>query len=129
MENADLLNKEFKQIKINRTKRPKENSQYNFSIEIDKGNVLKFISNLNSLKLLFNLIEFNYHSIIVCPVSKEICNENNPPMILVCGHIISESSAKKLANVGPSGFVGKKIKCPICPKEQDFKKLKKLSIY
>ena len=37
MENADLLNKEFKEIKVNRTKSVKDHSQYNFSIEIDKG--------------------------------------------------------------------------------------------
>ena len=37
MENADLLNKEFNKIKLARNITSKEHSQYNFSIEINKG--------------------------------------------------------------------------------------------
>jgi hypothetical protein len=37
MENADLLNKEFNKIKLDRNSTKKQNTQYNFSIEINKG--------------------------------------------------------------------------------------------
>ena len=50
-------------------------------------------------------------------------------MILTCGHIVAESSAKKLANIDIGGGYGSRFKCPICPKEQQFSNLKKLAIY
>lgn len=39
MENADLLNKEFTKIKMDKGKGKKDHLQYNFSIEINKGGV------------------------------------------------------------------------------------------
>lgn len=33
---------------------------------------------------------FKFHSYWICPVSKEIVNQSNPPMLLKCGHAISE---------------------------------------
>lgn len=35
--------------------------------------------------------EHQYHSIFVCPISREIVHPNNPPIMLPCGHVISES--------------------------------------
>lgn len=34
--------------------------------------------------------DFQFHSVFVCPVTKEISTEDNPPMLLKCNHVISE---------------------------------------
>ena len=54
---------------------------------------------------------FRFHSIFVCPVSKEVVTKDNPPQLLPCGHVISKTSMDKLAR-GYSRF-----KCPYCPNE------------
>lgn len=41
-----------------------------------------------------------YHSVFVCPVSKEQATENNPPKILVCGHVIASESFERLLKGG-----------------------------
>ncbi|CAI2181461.1 5379_t:CDS:2 [Funneliformis geosporum] len=38
-----------------------------------------------------------YHSIFACPVSKEQSTEENPPMMLPCGHVICKESLNKLS--------------------------------
>ena len=51
-----------------------------------------------------------YHPIFVCPVSKDQTTEQNPPMLLTCGHVISRDSLNKMAK-------GTRYKCPYCPTE------------
>ena len=57
--------------------------------------------------------EFKFHSIFICPVSKEISTKANPPMLLPCGHVISKNSLEKICNAPGRA----KIKCPTCPQE------------
>ncbi|KAL0071452.1 hypothetical protein AAF712_001309 [Marasmius tenuissimus] len=41
--------------------------------------------------------ENRYHSIFTCPVSKEQSTEQNPPMMMTCGHVIAKDSLYKLS--------------------------------
>ncbi|CAG2175956.1 unnamed protein product [Oppiella nova] len=54
----------------------------------------------------------HFHSIFACPILRQQSSENNPPMRLVCGHVISRDALNKLSN-------GTKLKCPYCPIEQN----------
>ncbi|KAI5208309.1 hypothetical protein AUEXF2481DRAFT_6241 [Aureobasidium subglaciale EXF-2481] len=60
-----------------------------------------------------------FHSIFVCPVSKEQGTDANPPMMLPCGHIIAKESLEKISR-------GNKFKCPYCPVEGHPKEARKV---
>eukprot|EP01112_Ceratiomyxa_fruticulosa_P022953 TRINITY_DN8579_c0_g3_i1.p1 TRINITY_DN8579_c0_g3~~TRINITY_DN8579_c0_g3_i1.p1 ORF type:complete len:459 (+),score=99.44 TRINITY_DN8579_c0_g3_i1:244-1620(+) len=57
--------------------------------------------------------EYQFHSVFACPVSREQSTKDNPPMMLICGHVLSKASLQKLVK-GPSA----RLKCPYCPSEQ-----------
>ncbi|ELU09727.1 hypothetical protein CAPTEDRAFT_159757, partial [Capitella teleta] len=56
-------------------------------------------------------VDCRFHSIFACPILKQQSNDSNPPVRLICGHVISRDALQKLAN-------GNKVKCPYCPVEQ-----------
>ncbi|KAF1955349.1 hypothetical protein CC80DRAFT_493244 [Byssothecium circinans] len=53
---------------------------------------------------------YHFHSIFVCPVSKEQSTDQNPPMMMPCGHVIAQESLDRLSK-------GTRFKCPYCPGE------------
>lgn len=53
-----------------------------------------------------------FHSVFACPILRQQSSDANPPMRLVCGHVISRDALHKLAS-------GSKLKCPYCPVEQN----------
>ncbi|CAO1635515.1 unnamed protein product [Sympodiomycopsis kandeliae] len=52
-----------------------------------------------------------FHSTFTCPVSKEQATEENPPMMMTCGHVVC---AESLARLGRGQG---RVKCPYCPTE------------
>uniref|UniRef100_F6HW62 Protein RMD5-like n=2 Tax=Vitis vinifera TaxID=29760 RepID=F6HW62_VITVI len=56
--------------------------------------------------------EFQFHSIFVCPVSRDQGSEENPPMLMPCGHVLCKQSIMKLSKSSTRMF-----KCPYCPNE------------
>jgi len=43
---------------------------------------------------------YQFHSIFVCPVSKEQGTDSNPPMMMPCGHVIAKESLDKVSRGG-----------------------------
>ncbi len=56
-----------------------------------------------------------YHSIFVCPVTKEVLSSSDSVEFLSCGHLVSESAKKNMAEVRRSNH---KQKCPVCQKDR-----------
>lgn len=53
--------------------------------------------------------EFQYHSVFVCPVSRDVSSEENPPMMIPCRHVICKQSITKLSK----NCASRRFKC--CP--------------
>ena len=43
-----------------------------------------------------------FHSVFTCPVSKEQSTNENPPMMLLCGHVICKEPLSRLAKGNPN---------------------------
>ncbi|KAJ3040401.1 hypothetical protein HDV00_010955 [Rhizophlyctis rosea] len=71
-------------------------------------------SQQNELPVEIQLLDSQrYHSVFACPVSKEQSTENNPPMLMTCGHVICKDCLQRLGK----GNVAARFKCPYCPQE------------
>ncbi|XP_022775057.1 protein RMD5 homolog A-like [Durio zibethinus] len=66
--------------------------------------------------------EFQFHSIFVCPVSKEQSTDENPPMMMPCGHVLCKQSINKMSKNGSKTF-----KCPYCPSNIDATQCRQLN--
>lgn len=53
--------------------------------------------------------EHTFHSVLTCPVSREMATPDNPPVLLQCGHVVLSTSMRAL----PSSRTGR-FKCPTC---------------
>ena len=62
---------------------------------------------------------YQFHSIFVCPVSKEQTTDENPPMMMPCGHVVAQESLQRLSK-------GSRFKCPYCPGESHARDAKKV---
>ncbi|KAI9342045.1 CTLH/CRA C-terminal to lish motif domain-containing protein [Zopfochytrium polystomum] len=52
-----------------------------------------------------------FHSVFACPVSKDLGTDDNPPMMMQCGHVICKESLSRLSK----GNATAGFKCPYCP--------------
>ncbi|KAI9805855.1 MAG: hypothetical protein M1825_000469 [Sarcosagium campestre] len=64
-------------------------------------------------------LTYQFHSIFVCPVSKEQSTEQNPPMMMPCGHVIAKESLLRLSKQND-------FKCPYCPSESHPREAKRV---
>lgn len=62
---------------------------------------------------------YRFHSIFVCPVSKEQTTDANPPMMMPCGHVVAQESLLRLSK-------NTRFKCPYCPNESQPKDAMKI---
>ncbi|XVE86913.1 hypothetical protein DITRI_Ditri18aG0073900 [Diplodiscus trichospermus] len=66
--------------------------------------------------------EFQFHSVFVCPVSKEQSTDDNPPMLMSCGHVLCKQSVNKMSKNSSKTF-----KCPYCPTDIDAARCRQLN--
>jgi hypothetical protein len=86
---------------------------------------------INEKELPYEIVlpnQLKFHSLFICPVTKEISTPENPPMLLNCGHTVSQNALEKMQK-GSSSINSQQIKCPTCPNIQSIKDAQKLFIF
>lgn len=66
--------------------------------------------------------ELRFHSVFVCPVSKEQASDENPPMMMPCGHVLCKQTINKMSKNGAKSS----FKCPYCPTDVDISRCRQL---
>mmetsp|Transcript_16798 Transcript_16798/g.32749 ORF Transcript_16798/g.32749 Transcript_16798/m.32749 type:complete len:472 (-) Transcript_16798:519-1934(-) len=66
--------------------------------------------------------QFDFHSVIICPVTKERTTAENKPILLDCGHVIAKASLDRI--VKPTMH----FKCPTCQVEQSVRAVMEIHI-
>lgn len=96
----------------------------------------KSSAKLGELPIAFTLPKrFKFHSVFVCPVSRAQTTETNPPVLLKCGHAISQDAMTRLCETQywPSRHSrsleqSRRFKCPYCSTEQSKDEARQLHI-
>lgn len=69
-------------------------------------------------------VKSQYHSMFICPILKVLCGEDNPPMRLKCGHVISKDAVDRLVRDRHIAS----FKCPYCPFDCTMEEVKKINL-
>ncbi|OIV93694.1 hypothetical protein TanjilG_16545 [Lupinus angustifolius] len=67
--------------------------------------------------------EFQFHSIFVCPVSKIQATDDNPPMLMPCGHVLCKQTILMMSRNSTRVF-----KCSYCPSDIDSAQCRQLHL-
>lgn len=86
-----------------------ESSFLDFLAKVSTSTIKKDV-----LQFAFEGPEYQYHSLFVCPVSKEVSEPNDKPIVLRCGHVLSEYSFNRIVD----NRTKTKFRCPVCHTEQ-----------
>lgn len=57
--------------------------------------------------------EYQYHSLFLCPVTKEVHTSGESSVLLSCGHLISQTAQERIILESRNR---RRVKCPICQK-------------
>ena len=55
----------------------------------------------------------NFHSVFCCPVLKQQTRNENPPLLLPCGHALCYETVNRLSKGNDTA----RFKCPYCPSD------------
>ncbi|KAI9295801.1 hypothetical protein K502DRAFT_324137 [Neoconidiobolus thromboides FSU 785] len=78
-------------------------------------------SEIDELQAVAELLEsWRFHSIFICPVDKVQASDDNPPMMMTCGHVISQGALHKIAKLKTT------FKCPYCPNDSSITEVKRI---
>ncbi|CDW55579.1 RMD5 protein [Trichuris trichiura] len=90
-----------------------------------QGKVAEVLGMADELPVEVDMAGFpQYHSVFACPILRQPTTEANPPVRLVCGHVISKDAVNRLVSHDRSLIRCNGLKCPYCPQESHISKTK-----